>query len=133
MLIKIISSQKYLVIYFPNQSSTNEKILLFLLNIFFVYIPNVIPFPSFPSENPQSPHFFPAPQPTHSISIVYFSLSRSSRLSKINIIYQNMYLQNWYLKMTIENSQLFLQTQKQTEVVGNSMMQMLALIRKSLM
>ena len=28
---------------------------LFLLDIFFIYISNVIPFPSFPSENPLSP------------------------------------------------------------------------------
>ena len=51
-----------------------EKSLLankctFLLDIFFIYISNVIPFPSFPSENPlftlPPP---PASQPTHSHS-----------------------------------------------------------------
>jgi hypothetical protein len=38
--------------------------LIFLLDIFFIYISNVIPFPSFPSENP-----YPLPSshcsPTH--------------------------------------------------------------------
>jgi hypothetical protein len=29
--------------------------LIFLLDIFFIYISNAIPFPSFPSENPLSP------------------------------------------------------------------------------
>jgi hypothetical protein len=32
---------------------------LFLLDIFFIYISNVIPFPSFPSENPLSPSALP--------------------------------------------------------------------------
>ena len=36
---------------------------LFLLDIFFIYISNVIPFPSFPSENPLSPP--PAPHLIH--------------------------------------------------------------------
>ena len=40
----------------------------FLLNIFFIYILNVIPFLSFPSENPLSPPPPPAPQHTHSHS-----------------------------------------------------------------
>jgi hypothetical protein len=39
----------------------------FLLNIFFIYISNVIPFPSFPSENPlsslPSPCFLAYPLP----------------------------------------------------------------------
>jgi hypothetical protein len=39
---------------------------LFLLDIFFIYISNVIPFPSFSSENPLSLPPLPAPQPTHS-------------------------------------------------------------------
>jgi hypothetical protein len=37
----------------------------FLLDIFFIYISNAIPFPSFPSKNLLS-LFPPAPQPTHS-------------------------------------------------------------------
>ena len=39
-----------------------------LLVVYFTYILSVIPFPSFPSENPLSPHSLPlpAPQPTHS-------------------------------------------------------------------
>jgi hypothetical protein len=45
-------------------SKITSQILLFLLDIFFIYISNVIPFPSFPSENPPSL----APQPTHSHS-----------------------------------------------------------------
>jgi hypothetical protein len=36
----------------------------FLLDIFFIYVSNVIPFPSFPSENSLSPP--PSSQPTHS-------------------------------------------------------------------
>ena len=36
----------------------------FLLDIFFIYISNIIPFSSFPSKNPLSSP--PAPQPTHS-------------------------------------------------------------------
>jgi hypothetical protein len=39
-----------------------------LLDIFFIYISNVIPFPSFPSENHPSPPPPSAPQPTHSHS-----------------------------------------------------------------
>jgi hypothetical protein len=38
--------------------------LKFWLDIFFIYISNVIPFPSFPSKNPVSSP--PAPQHTHS-------------------------------------------------------------------
>jgi hypothetical protein len=45
-----------------------DKIFYFLLNIFFIYISNIIPFPDFPSENPYSLHPFPAHQPTHSAS-----------------------------------------------------------------
>jgi hypothetical protein len=47
---------------------SQEKVvnLNFLLDIFFIYISNVIPFPSYPSKNPLSPP--PAPQPTHSHS-----------------------------------------------------------------
>jgi hypothetical protein len=42
--------------------------ILFLLDIFFIYISNVIPFPSFPSENPLSP--FPSPySPTHPLPL----------------------------------------------------------------
>jgi hypothetical protein len=33
--------------------------LNFLLNILFIYISNVIPFPSFPSKNPLSPPLYP--------------------------------------------------------------------------
>ena len=40
----------------------------FLLDIFFIYISNVIPFPSFLSENPLSPLPSSTPQPTHSHS-----------------------------------------------------------------
>jgi hypothetical protein len=39
--------------------------LFYLLDIFFIYISNAIPFPSFLSENPLYPPC-PAPQPTHS-------------------------------------------------------------------
>jgi hypothetical protein len=38
----------------------------FKLDIFFIYISNVIPFPGFPSENPLSSPPHPAQQPTHS-------------------------------------------------------------------
>jgi hypothetical protein len=39
---------------------------IFLFDIFFIYISNVIPFPTFPSENPYA--LFPPPvhEPTHS-------------------------------------------------------------------
>jgi hypothetical protein len=41
------------------------KHYLFLIHIFFIYISNVIPFPSFPSENPLYLLPLPlAPQPT---------------------------------------------------------------------
>jgi hypothetical protein len=41
-------------------------LLFFKLNIFFIYISNVIPFSNLPSKNTLSPP--PAPQPTHSHS-----------------------------------------------------------------
>jgi hypothetical protein len=41
---------------------------LFLLDILFIYISNIIPFPSFPSENPISTPPPPAPQLTHTHS-----------------------------------------------------------------
>jgi hypothetical protein len=37
----------------------------FFLDIFFIYISNVIPFSSFPSENPSSSSPLPVPQTTH--------------------------------------------------------------------
>jgi hypothetical protein len=40
---------------------------LFLLDIFFIYISNVISFPSFPSEKPLSPASFPC-STTHPLS-----------------------------------------------------------------
>jgi hypothetical protein len=40
----------------------------FLLDIFFIYISNVIPFPSFPSQLPYPLPPPPAPQPTYSHS-----------------------------------------------------------------
>ena len=40
---------------------------LFLLDIFFIYISNVIPFPNFLSDNPFLSSHLPVPQPTHSI------------------------------------------------------------------
>jgi hypothetical protein len=36
---------------------------LFLLDIFFIYISNVIPFPSFPSQNPFPLPLLPNPLP----------------------------------------------------------------------
>jgi hypothetical protein len=41
--------------------------ILFLLDIFFIYISNGISFPSFPCENPHPLPLPPAPQPTHSL------------------------------------------------------------------
>jgi hypothetical protein len=38
--------------------------LFLFLDIFFIYISNVIPFPNFPSENPLSPPHSPC-LPTH--------------------------------------------------------------------
>jgi hypothetical protein len=40
--------------------------LFILLGIFFIYISNVIPFPSFPSDKTLFPPSPPAHQPTHS-------------------------------------------------------------------
>jgi hypothetical protein len=48
----------YLFIYFGFE--------LFLVDIFFIYISNVIPFPGFPSENPYPISPSSVPQPTHS-------------------------------------------------------------------
>jgi hypothetical protein len=45
----------------PNIYSPSES---FLLDTFFIYISNAIPFPSFPSENPLSPPPSPC-SPTH--------------------------------------------------------------------
>ena len=42
-------------------------VCLFLLDIFFIYLSNGVPFPSFPSKNPLSPPL-PAPQPTTPVS-----------------------------------------------------------------
>jgi hypothetical protein len=48
----------------------NCFLLFFLLDNFFIYISNVIPFPSFPSENPVSPPFS-SYSPTHPNPIKY--------------------------------------------------------------
>jgi hypothetical protein len=40
------------------------KMQMFLLDIFFIYIPNAIPFPSFLSENPLYNSPSPCSQPT---------------------------------------------------------------------
>ena len=42
--------------------------LLFLLDLFFIYISNVIPFPHFPSENPLSHPSSPC-SPTHPLTL----------------------------------------------------------------
>ena len=49
------------------------KPIFLLLDIFFIYTSNVIPFPSFPSENPHPLPPPPAPQPTHSHSWFWHS------------------------------------------------------------
>jgi hypothetical protein len=46
--------------------SNTEHFLKKLLDIFYIYILNVIPFPSFPSKNPLSSTPHPTLQPTHS-------------------------------------------------------------------
>jgi hypothetical protein len=43
-----------------------ELLSFFLLDIFFIYISNVISFPDFPSKKPLSDPPLPAHQPTHS-------------------------------------------------------------------
>ena len=48
-------------------------VCLFLLDIFFIYISNAIPFPSFLSENTLSPPPLPALQPTHSCFLALVS------------------------------------------------------------
>jgi hypothetical protein len=50
-----------------------SKLKIFFLDIFFIYISNAIPFPSFSSENPLSPPLPSAPQPTHSHSWFWHS------------------------------------------------------------
>jgi hypothetical protein len=47
---------------------------LFLLDIFSLYISNVISFPGFPSENLLSPSLSPVHQPTHSyfLTLAFF-------------------------------------------------------------
>jgi hypothetical protein len=47
-------------------SLMTKEIEHFLLDIFSIYISNVIPFPSFPFENPHPLPSPPAHQPTHS-------------------------------------------------------------------
>ena len=42
--------------------------LFFLLDIFFIYISNALPFPSFLSKSPLYPPPNPAPQPTYAFS-----------------------------------------------------------------
>jgi hypothetical protein len=44
-----------------------------LLDIFFIYISNVIPFPGFPSKTPNSLPYTPAHQPTHSFFLAWHS------------------------------------------------------------
>jgi hypothetical protein len=43
-----------------------DLLQLFLLDIFFIYISNVIPFPSLPSKIPYTFPLPPTPQPRHS-------------------------------------------------------------------
>jgi hypothetical protein len=50
------------------ENRENQLFLSVLLDIFFIYISNVIPFPSFPSKIPLSPPPFTAPQLTHTHS-----------------------------------------------------------------
>jgi hypothetical protein len=45
-----------------NKSDVGSFMFLFLLDIFFIYISNVIPFPGFPSKVPLSHH--PPTQPS---------------------------------------------------------------------
>jgi hypothetical protein len=57
------SSSRRSCSFFMKKTTTQAIVFLFLLDIFFIYIKNVIPFLSFPSKNTLSP----APQPTHSL------------------------------------------------------------------
>jgi hypothetical protein len=64
LLFKLLTSIK---IYIPRQRVVSFSFFLlniFLLDIFFIYISNIILFPSFPSENPLSPPYYPC-SPTH--------------------------------------------------------------------
>jgi hypothetical protein len=54
-----------MVICYDDSSMISFFFLLFKLDIFFIYLSNVIPFPSFPSENSLSSTPPPAPQLTH--------------------------------------------------------------------
>jgi hypothetical protein len=53
-------------ITFHNIQGRQIFLITFLLDIFFIYISNVIPFPSFPSENPLPPPPSPC-SATHSL------------------------------------------------------------------
>jgi hypothetical protein len=60
---QLFKSREYLL---TDKLWGNKCFSFFIIIIFFIYISNVIPFPSFFSENPISPSPLPpAPQPTH--------------------------------------------------------------------
>ena len=68
----------YITIYKRNLVSC---FFIFLLDIFFIYISNVIPFPGFPSENPLFHASASAHQPTHSsFPVLAFPYTRALSL-----------------------------------------------------
>jgi hypothetical protein len=56
------------MIFTVRMTQLDIRITAFFFIRYFLYISNVIPYPSLPSKNPLSPPTCPAPQPTHSHS-----------------------------------------------------------------
>ena len=57
-MLSLVRVAMVMMFFHSNRTLTKtdkDTTALFLLDIFFIYISNVIPFPSFPSENPLSP------------------------------------------------------------------------------
>jgi hypothetical protein len=80
----------YLIIYllgaaFSTYGGTRFNTSFFLLDVFFNYILNVIPFPYFPSQNPHPLPTHSAHQPTHSHFLVLaFPYTGASSIHRTN-------------------------------------------------
>jgi hypothetical protein len=75
--------------------------IIYLFDIFFIYISNVIPFPGFPTENPLPLPPFPAHQPTHSCFLALafpctgHRASKGPRVSPPIDVYKSSYKCSW--------------------------------------
>jgi F0F1-type ATP synthase membrane subunit a len=68
-MLSLVRVAMVMMFFHSNRTLTKtdkDTTALFLLDIFFIYISNVIPFPSFPSKNPLSSPLSPTHKPTHS-------------------------------------------------------------------